>query len=46
MNQARVVSLRFCSWFLQTTLTDIPNPGMSAALPNAFANTFRLIVLF
>ena len=34
------------SAYFQTTLTDIPNPGMSASIPNALALTFRVIVLF
>lgn len=33
-------------WFAQTTLTDIPTPGVNAAIPNAFTINFRLIVLF
>jgi porin len=33
-------------WFFQTVLTDIPNPGINAALPNAFGITLRLTVLF
>jgi porin len=32
--------------FFQTTLTDIPTPGQNAALHNALALTFRLVVLF
>jgi porin len=32
--------------FFQTSLTDIPNPGQNAVIPNALAITFRLIVLF
>jgi hypothetical protein len=33
-------------WFFQTTLTDIPTPGMHASIPNTFAITFHLTVLF
>jgi porin len=33
-------------FFFQTTLTDIPNPGMNEVFPNALAITFRLITLF
>jgi hypothetical protein len=32
--------------FFQTSLTDIPNPGMNVKFPNALAITLRLIVLF
>jgi hypothetical protein len=32
--------------FFQTTLTDIPTPGMNPSIPNALAITFRLILLF
>lgn len=32
--------------FFQSALTDIPNPGISASFPNAFAITFRVITLF
>lgn len=32
--------------FFQTTLTEIPTPGQNAAIPNALALTFRIIVLF
>jgi porin len=32
--------------FAQTAVTDIPTPGQNAALPNAFAISFRIIALF
>ena len=32
--------------FFQTAITDIPNPGMSASFPNAFAITFQVLTLF
>ena len=33
-------------FFFQAAITDIPNPGQNAALPNAFAITSRLILLY
>jgi hypothetical protein len=32
--------------FFQTALTEIPNPGLSASFPSAFAITLRVIALF
>jgi porin len=33
-------------WFFQTTLTEIPTPGIRATVPSAFTISLQLIVLF
>ncbi len=32
--------------FFQTTLTDVPNPGVKSSIPNALTINFRTIAIF